>query len=177
MRVSGHVCGELAKNICQGSFCPRLNLPIFARMQLNIAGWIGEGVNANAMASCLPNTREYIIQVGPSVNEGLALARQLSELKVVASVLFDSSGGQGREPESWPIAPNDICCGYAGGLGPDNLHTHLKLLGEIVGNSSIWVDMESGVRSEDGQALDLNNKQCLKIAAPFEKDPAMMAGT
>ena len=125
------------------------------------------------MASCLPPGREYIVQVGLSVEKGLALARRLCALGFSTSVLFDSSGGKGREPEQWPAAQNDIRCGYAGGLGPDNLRRHLGLLDGTAGNPSIWVDMESGVRSEDVQALDLDKvKRCLEIAAPFEKDSA-----
>jgi hypothetical protein len=55
----------------------------------------------------------------------------------------------------------------AGGLGPDNLKEVLYSLSALVGDSQVWVDMESRVRTEDNERLDLDKvRVCLEIAAP-----------
>ena len=66
------------------------------------------------------------------------------------SVLFDTSGGHGRKPIRWPSTPCGCTLGFAGGIGPDNV---LQVIGDIGPREPYWIDMESGVRTED--RLDL----------------------
>jgi hypothetical protein len=89
--------------------------------------------------------------------------------------LFDMSGGAGRLPGKWP-APmyhNEGVFdyhGYAGGLGPDNLAEQLPLIGEAAGETRIWVDMETKVRSDNDRQFDLAKvRRCLEICKPFVK--------
>lgn len=65
-------------------------------------------------------------------------------------VLFDSSGGRGIERSTWPapLLPG-IHCGYAGGLGPDNLATELPRIRATAGDQPYWIDMEGKLRSQD----------------------------
>ena len=60
-------------------------------------------------------------------------------------VLFDSSGGRGNSPKNWPNLIPNVPCGYAGGLGINNITEQLNILSGIVGPSSIWIDMESSL--------------------------------
>lgn len=60
--------------------------------------------------------------------------------------LFDASGGRGIEPKDWPRGLSSYC-GYAGGLKPDNVASHVERIGAIA--PAFWIDMESGVRSDD----------------------------
>ena len=47
-------------------------------------------------------------------------------------------------------------CGYAGGLGPDNVVEQVQKISQHVDPSaSIWIDMERRVRSDDDKWLDL----------------------
>lgn len=81
------------------------------------------------------------------------------------SPLFDASGGRGIGTKEWPtpFSENDISifCGYAGGLGPDNLLDEIKIIEAVVGNSSIWIDMETSLRSDKGRKFDL--AKCEKV--------------
>lgn len=68
-------------------------------------------------------------------------------------VLLDESRGTGVVPRSWtvPAEAGLAYCGFAGGLGPDNIHEVLNLLAPV--GRAFWVDMESRVRTQN--ALDL----------------------
>lgn len=75
----------------------------------------------------------------------------------VAAPLFDASGGRGVKTKIWPPLFEEegatIFCGYAGGLGPDNIVEEIRRIEEVVGDHEIWIDMETRVRS--GDELDL----------------------
>ena len=84
-----------------------------------------------------------------------------------ASVLFDASGGHEITPERWPALPDDVPCGFAGGLGPDSLKEQLERLASVAGSQVIWIDMESKIRSEADE-FDLDKvSRCLEIAQRF----------
>lgn len=78
--------------------------------------------------------------------------------------LFDASGGRGQSPKEWPKAFPSVYCGYAGGLGPDILTTQLSLISQAAGDARVWIDMESGVRSDDDARFDLE-----KVRAVLDK--------
>jgi hypothetical protein len=173
MRLSGHVCSTWAREVCTGRWPAKLNLERFGRAQLNIARYLTEVASPEGLARCLPPGREYILQVGTSRERGLALAAQLQGLGSTVSVLFDASGGKGISPKSWPSVPAALKCGFAGGLGPDNLAGELRRLERIVGDRVVWIDMQSRVRSEDGAALDLTKvRTCLEVSRPYAQDTA-----
>src|SRR5207302_929741 len=96
------------------------------------------------------------------------------------SPLFDTSGGAGLTPddleESWPMAWPGKYCGYAGGLGPDNVADELeKIFGTNAEQAStFWIDMETKVRSyrvENFRKVDYFDlskcEQVCKQVAPF----------
>lgn len=72
-------------------------------------------------------------------------------------VLFDGSKGRGALPEQWaPILHAQgvpVFCGYAGGLSPITLPEALPRIVAAAGTVPYWIDMESGVRSDN--AFDL----------------------
>lgn len=65
--------------------------------------------------------------------------------------LYDESGGNGVETWNYWMHPVDYAyCGYAGGISPDNIDNVMSKLFDIVPEDThIWIDMESGVRTED----------------------------
>lgn len=168
MRISGHLCGALVKEICRGEFPVHLDRPLFRRMQLNLAGHFGEIKDPQTLVRCLPRNREYILQIGHAENDGLRLAESLQSSGLEISILLDSSGGRGLSPSRWPALVPTLRCGFAGGLGPDNLEQELANLREVAGSATIWVDMESRVRTTDGTTLDLSKvRACLEIVQSF----------
>ncbi len=171
-RLSGHICGKWAREICMGKFPTAIKTSPFSRIQLNVVPYMEKIRDMAAVAACLSKEPEWIIQVGPDVERGLTLARQLRERGVRSSVLFDASGGQGIARTDWPAPPTDLDCGFAGGLGPDTLADTLQALTEAVGDRTIWIDMQSRVRTLDGVKLDLTKvRTCLEIAKTWVVDP------
>ncbi|CAN5468920.1 hypothetical protein BH10PSE17_BH10PSE17_21970 [soil metagenome] len=61
--------------------------------------------------------------------------------------LFDASGGTGTSPREWPTAMPGMSCGYAGGLSDLNVSTELARIESAAGSASVWLDMETGVRT------------------------------
>jgi phosphoribosylanthranilate isomerase len=65
------------------------------------------------------------------------------------SYLYDGSLGKGVTPEKWlPPVPKKNT-GYAGGLNPDNVVKNLQDILRLSGDKSIWIDMETGIRTAD----------------------------
>ena len=63
-------------------------------------------------------------------------------------MLFDASLGRGIATRTWPPPPADeLKFGYAGGLGPHNLAEQYGLMAQAAEGQTLWVDMESGIRS------------------------------
>ena len=82
------------------------------------------------------------------------------------AILFDASAGTGVLPGSWPAPLSGHFCGYAGGLKPDNLLENIDKISKAAGDCQTWIDMESGVRTDD--RFDLEKvAQVLARAAPF----------
>lgn len=69
------------------------------------------------------------------------------------NILFDGSKGKGKLPESWasPLVVNGqmLYCGYAGGLGPDVVESELDKIKHAVSDAPYWIDMESGIRTDN----------------------------
>lgn len=87
------------------------------------------------------------------------------------AVLMDASGGNGLTPSEWPALIAGVSCGYAGGLGPDTLQLELGKIAKVAGDTPVWVDMESKIRTPDNSGidwLDLDKAwQCLAIVSEF----------
>jgi phosphoribosylanthranilate isomerase len=83
------------------------------------------------------------------------------------SGLFDLSHGAGVLPNAWPSVLNNVYCGYAGGLSPDNVIDELRKIEPLVGAKSIWIDAETHLRNADGN-FDLTKVQAfLENVSPY----------
>lgn len=79
--------------------------------------------------------------------------------------LHDASAGHGIATERW-LPPIGEYCGYAGGLRPETLQESLELLATATEDTPIWIDMQSGVRTDE--RLDLDKvRQVLKISSKW----------
>ncbi len=136
-RTSIHLCGYAARSTMQGSY-GWIRSDVFGRTQINgfTPGYV-EGLRRIDGASLILQCRR---------EEHLeAVARDAAYLQ--ADVLFDPSGGRGlRRQDRWPSTPPGCRMGFAGGIGPDNVQGVLSELGRREG---AWIDMESGVRTDN----------------------------
>ncbi len=157
LRLSGHLCGSWVRDLCDGRLTfvgdrPTIGM-IFQRVQLNFHAQAhavdpdGEFVRALKQWG----REQYIFQFD-QVND--ALLRAATAGGVHAAPLFDTSGGAGIEPDSWPN-PCAQYCGYAGGLHPDRIGDQLPRILSAAGDARIWIDIETHVRSNDDQLFDL----------------------
>ncbi len=78
-------------------------------------------------------------------------------------VLVDASRGTGIQPAGWrvPRGLENVFCGFAGGLGPENVAPVLGELSRL--GKDFWVDMETGVRTDN--SFDLAKAQAVLAAA------------
>ncbi len=139
---------------------------VFQRVQLNFHGMYHKA--AGGFLDLLRESRRaYILQVD-GVNDDLMLKAASQGGTVPVCPLYDVSGGAGILPSTWPEPLPETYCGYAGGLGPANLKDQIELILEITGDTRIWIDMETRVRSDDDTEFLLDKvRKCLEIAKDF----------
>lgn len=133
LRLAAHLCGAYSREIMDGDFTrlPFL-LRSFGRVQVNHASpACGQVADLQSRLG-----RPCIVQ-----------ARGLRAFPTRGGVewLFDTSGGRGVAPASWPRHPGYLV-GYAGGIGPENVR---DVIAAIDASGPYWIDMESGVRTDD----------------------------
>jgi hypothetical protein len=140
MTLAFHLCGEASRDTLSGS---RRWVGMMAgrgpfRVQLN-----GYTPIATELQPLRPDI-EWILQVR---SESALQSAAHDARRLDASALFDPSGGRGIEPFSWPCAPFGLRMGYAGGINPDTVLGVLEAIGPV--SRDFWIDMESGVRTDD----------------------------
>jgi hypothetical protein len=169
LNVSAHVCGQWVRQLLIGKL-HWYELPAFLdvaqRVQINTHNLIHEStaILPDNLAA-LSITKQYIFQLD-GVNDHLPFAMQRYGLNIAG--LFDSSGGTGQVPRYWPTVIEGLLCGYAGGLGPDNLLSQLREIDKAASGQPYWIDMERNVRSEDDAYLLTEKvRKVLDLASPF----------
>lgn len=161
MKLSAHFCGALARTLLSGDGDP---LDVagahFRRAQLN-----GFSDADPAEVPRLAESRsdvEFILQCKAPlfVQSAAAIARGCKNV----TALYDVSGGTGATPLAWPASLLDLRLGYAGGINPDNVLDVLSAIGPV--SHDFWIDMESGVRTDD--QFDLAKaRKVLELTAPY----------
>ena len=137
-----HLCGKISRDIMNGSGLERaLKLcKGFGRVQINSEAYDYERIAKFAERVSCP---KIILQR----REGFEFGYPLTHPKI--EYLFDMSGGAGKTNfEDWPAADEGIRSGYAGGLRKSNIDRAISFI-RAQGNRQIWLDMESGVRTQD----------------------------
>lgn len=173
LNLALHVCGSAAHDAADG-YWDAVNshliqcLGLFKRVQLNVAN---RKDNPYRLASTPDRNTEVIIQQ-KSVNDIKLFLRSRLELGGKVSVLLDASGGRGIDTpiEVLPTVSYNgnslFKVGYAGGINPDNVADKLAFLMENGQVGDFWIDMESGVRTDDWFDLDKVRK-VLEICEPI----------
>jgi len=146
LRYAAHLCGDHSQFVMdeRGVELPIGLLCRFSRLQINhksprvipMANFA-----ARMGARCIGQTRE-----------------RFPETRRV-DWLFDPSGGRGEKPSEWPEHPGFLV-GYAGGINPDNVQ---DVLAAINANGRYWIDMESGVRTDNIFDLEKCRQVCERV--------------
>lgn len=181
IKLAAHLCGRWVRDfVLDARFTwkeQHLDIyDLFPRVQLNFHGEFHRAHRgfANALLDEAPRKaghgapedrpgKEFILQCD-GVND--AAAEELVPW-TNAVPLFDASGGAGIVPKRWPDAWAGVYCGYAGGLGPENLIEELARIEKAAGQERVWIDMERRVRSDDDATFMLSKvSRVLELAAP-----------
>lgn len=176
LKLALHVCGSAAHDAAIGRWdqidkLTWMNLNLFKRVQINIAER-----KDNPPFCWIPLVigQELIIQQKAAVElpEYFATIHKWEELpyphRDTISTLLDSSGGRGIDTKL-KVYPSNRKIGYAGGFSPDNVEEKLTFLLRNVTMGEFWIDMESGVRTDDWFDLDKVVK-VLEICEPLIKE-------
>ena len=153
LNLSCHVCGSFAREVINNNWNPLIQLAhhhfdIFQRCQVNIG--TTDPTTKTPFVRPYVTLKELIIQ---QKSENDLLLFDTIKDRSYMSVLLDASGGCGIDTPIKPFFRQGLKVGYAGGMNPDNVGDKLyQLLCEAEGD--FWIDMESGVRTDD--KFDLN---------------------
>lgn len=84
--------------------------------------------------------------------------------------LFENSGGRGVLANVYrkPLLPH-MMVGYAGGLNPDNLEEEIAKIKVVSDGCDIWLDMETGVITDNNFDLEKVEKCCEIVKGGFNK--------
>lgn len=169
IRFAAHLCGSRCQEVLNGNskYVQFLSSIGFQRVQVNAT--VINGVDrsnkdewVSNLVKCMGevNNIEWIIQANDETKD--VLVTPLEELLTLPKnmvILFDASCGLGVTVKEFYLPNNkDIRCGYAGGIGPDNMMDILRKISHVVQKRDIWIDMESSLRSivNDADVFDLN---------------------
>lgn len=172
LNYSAHLCGRYVRDLvleAKWRFIdnPYNRVEIFQRVQLNFHGRFHQAHPSLEAVLRFYDAHKFIFQCD-GVNDESVLNLCITN-EDHFSPLFDTSGGAGILPDKWPSAWSGTYCGYAGGLGPDNVVEQLHIIEPHVGGrASWWIDMERRVRSDDDTQFDLAKvRRVLELCAPF----------
>lgn len=167
MRLSLHLCGELARETLSGAAGALLNNSGVSPARVQVNGFLFGG---DDFLELLRQFRqfEWILQAGDvrTLEKARDVARVVRSTTAVAA-LWDPSGGRGlRHAGGAPKPPVDLkAMGVAGGVGLDNVLDVCRQVGGEAYNS--WIDLETGAR-DGNDCFDLAKVgQLLWLAARF----------
>lgn len=149
LNLALHICGSAAHDAAVGDWDKIdrhlfYKLSLFKRIQLNVANRTDNPWHVWAPPY---SYQELIVQQHDAENITLYTETRNYNYSEV-SVLLDASGGQGIDTPI-RILKTHGKVGYAGGINPDNVADKLTYLFENVHDGEFWIDMESGVRTDD----------------------------
>lgn len=173
LNLALHVCGSAAHDAATGMWNKIRNhtldcLWLFSRVQINVANRTD---NPLRVASTCNLKTELIIQQRPDDTSLYENSRWIGSDGAGVSMLIDASGGQGIDTPL-KVLPSSGKVGYAGGFNPDNVGEKLSFLLQNVRMGEFWIDMESGVRTDDWFDTD-KVRRVLRICKEVIRDLGM----
>jgi hypothetical protein len=173
LRLSMHFCGEIGRQFVNKPTPELLFSPNgdhWERTQLNFSFKEDTDYTDNlfsiALAAAATPNKSIVLAYNKSSKKNLdSFIKSFPSLPENVHFLYDSSGGRGTEIKSFS-KPLINYTGYAGGLNPENVFTICETLTNMEWEDNVWIDMESGVRTND--VFDLSKAESvLKTCSTF----------
>jgi hypothetical protein len=143
-----HLCDAHVDAFIGGDVAIAAKAAAFERAQLNFSQRLTPKP-VDALRAAMARYRGRVILQHNPDNADLIEALRVAGADF--DVLFDASSGKGLRPEAWPAPIAGLRCGYAGGLGPDNVAPELSRIAAAAGEHDYWIDMASSLRGADGR--------------------------
>ena len=169
MYLSGHFCGKYSRDVMSGTFSEiDFYKGMFKRFQLNFnfkAAPYKKDLLLDGMKNRYDETI-FILQYNKSNASDIdEIIKDYGASNL--HCLYDASGGRGKViseiKEALPVYT-----GYSGGLNLENVEGVCKIITEHENPVHCWIDMESGVRTND--ELDLGKvEKVLETCSKFIK--------
>lgn len=157
LRLAAHLCGVWARDVVEGRDPDMWDgaLSAFSRVQINVGPGADPAV-VKAWADRTPGLN------GVPVTPILQCRGDVIPDDARVNWLYDTSGGLGKEPDTWPTPPSSgVFFGYAGGMGPANVR---RIIENLPHTENTWIDMETRVRdADDVFSLDLCRQVCTQV--------------
>lgn len=152
LRLAAHLCGQHSADLVAGKRLLEIEpllAGLFQRVQVNTRD---PAIDPHAIAAwAAPLGLTPILQC-------------MDDFPVDTRVswLFDPSAGFGKRPEHWPVPDPAISgpVGYAGGINPANV---ADTVAAIDPRTPYWIDMETGVRTDEVFDLVLCERVCAAV--------------
>ena len=173
LRLSAHLCGSMARDVLHmGGFSNTDDFPeiidIFSRVQLNVSNY---DEPENMSPYILPGPLQEII-IQQAFNHNTFMLCRIASGDCI-SILLDESGGKGIEaPFRMPSYLHNVHVGFAGGINPDNVVAKVQEITSLPHINRFWIDMESGVRTNDRFDLDKVEQVCELVYDNFLNERA-----
>jgi hypothetical protein len=149
-QLAAHICGGHSRELIRTGSIPEIEKFLIPQRKFNEKRFVRVQIN----------TADPDVQPGHLFNWGERL-----RLRVILQTrgdafpqdnrvnwLYDRSGGRGEVPASFPpldpATSDSPFCGFAGGITPDNVVEVLERIDAPL-DTPYWIDMESGVRTDD----------------------------
>ena len=165
LELSAHFCGWWSKEVLENknfSLITGLSEQ-FKRVQLNYNFKNSKGWNLIDLIRFAEknSNRDIILQYNNSNSKSLDDFKK-EKLPNNINFLYDGSGGRGTQIQKIDEPIGKYYTGYSGGLDIDNIDSICETIIKANNDLSIWIDMESGIRTN-------NDFDSLKVKSILEK--------
>lgn len=160
-RIALHVCGRAVADFVVCNAAAPAVAASFPRVQLN-ARFTPTEAWEEAFDAMLAVRQGVVIT---QHNEANAPFSTMFPRRANHAILRDASCGRGVAPDVWPTPLPGKLCGYAGGLGPNEIDAALPAIAAAADGAQFWIDMESKLRVDDVLDLDACATVLRKVAA------------
>jgi len=148
--LSAHFCGWYSSQVMEANNFKLLeDLQAFNRVQINYNFSKSKDWQVKWIIDWAKEHPEKSI-IFQSNGSNLRATSLISSCIISPNIhfLYDSSGGRGLSTAEI-LPPYRTYTGYSGGLNPDNIRAFMQKVYTNGHPATVWVDMESGVRSEN----------------------------